>query len=59
MNEKMKTDTAIAEETKLTIAGKVDRGVWDKCQIRAFNESRIKTNSGIVEAALIAYGEGK
>lgn len=48
-----------AGDTKMTVAGKIDRDVWDKCELRAFNEDRIKTNSGIVEAALKAYAAGK
>ena len=43
------------ESTDLQVAGKIDPGTWDKCVMRAFMEGRIKTNSGIVAAALKEY----
>lgn len=42
----------------IQVAGRVDRKVWEKCEDRAYNDGRIKSNAKIVAAALEAYAAG-
>ena len=42
-------------DPRVTVAGKIDPDVWDKCIERAFRESRARSNSAVVEAALKFY----
>lgn len=59
MNEQATKTVKAAEVESLTVATKIDLDTWHKCEDRAFAEDRIKTNSGIVKAALVAYSKGK
>lgn len=45
-------------DDRITVAGKVPAELWDKCIERGFRESRARTNSAVVIAALEAYAAG-
>lgn len=48
-----------AKATKVVVAGKIEPAVWDKAVLKGFREARVRTNSGIVEAAILAYVDGE
>lgn len=54
-----KTDKAKRrQDGKITVAGVIDPMIFDACIDRAFAESRARTNSAVVTAALEAYAAG-
>ena len=56
-NPENKQKTAQNPDT-IQVAGRVDRKVWEKCEDRAYNAGRIKSNAKIVAAALEAHAAG-
>ena len=45
-------------DDRIVVAGRVHADLWDKCIERGFRETRARTNSAVVIAALEAYAAG-
>ena len=58
MSEKTEDKAKGRSDGKITVAGVIDPKIFDSCIDRAFSESRARTNSAVVTAALEYYAAG-